>query len=179
MTSRAADGGQEVISALRSDFKMSQFCSVCALRLPRSFWMRCAIWQLSLWYRWTHPSTSRSWSFWVKAHTAKSCWLFTKGEVRGDTNDWDLTHLSKRPTSVCFFVLAFIRNSDGSEVLPSRVHLALLFPEGVQPLPVVLHPPVPDQSAGNCLLHTFTLCLRSASQPLWRSLRCHHAWGRP
>ena len=73
--------------------------------------------------------------------------------------------------------LVSARYSHGSEVLPSWVHLSFLLPEGVQPLPVVLHPPVPDQSSGNRLLHTFTLRLRSAGGPLRWSLRRHHAWG--
>lgn len=57
---------------------------LCVSRQLHNFWMRCAIWRLSLWHRWTHRSTSRSWSCSGKARTVKSCWPFTGKEVRGE-----------------------------------------------------------------------------------------------
>lgn len=69
------------------------------------------------------------------------------------------------------------RHSHGAEVLPSGVHLALLLPEGVQLLSVLLHTPVSDQRAGNRLLHAFTLHFRPAGRPVRRPLHPHPARG--
>lgn len=69
------------------------------------------------------------------------------------------------------------RYTNGSEVFPSRVHLLFLVPARVQPVAVVLHPPVAHQSSGHRLRHTFTLCLCSTSQSLWRLVQRHHARG--
>lgn len=70
-----------------------------------------------------------------------------------------------------------LRNSNGVEALPTGIHLTILLPQGVQSLFVFLYPSVSDQSSGNRLLHAVTLHLRSASQPLWWSLRCNHTRG--
>lgn len=149
-------------------------------RLPQSCWMRCAIWRLSLWYQWTHQSTSASWNSWVKAHMAKWCWLYTGREVKRETSTFvtTFTYL-KEKTYIDIFPLPSVsaRYSNGLEVLPPWVHLSFLFLTGVQPLSFVLYPPIPDQSPGNCILYPFALCFRSASRPLWGSLWCHLTWG--
>lgn len=71
-----------------------------------------------------------------------------------------------------------IRNSYGSEVLPSSVYLAHLFPAWIQSVPFLLHPSFSDTSPRHLLLHAILLCVCPASRSIRWPLQCYSVRGQ-
>lgn len=76
------------------------------------------------------------------------------------------------------FYLIPLRFPHGSEILPSRVHLFNVFPAGIQPLPLLLHPPFSDKSSWHLLFHTRLLCVCPTGRPIRWPLQCNSVRGQ-